>query len=318
MFKRINCIPKILVLVVLGILCLQSIEAQELKIDFFTQSQSDITASQIRRQDPNGHDCAMVKVQLASPNATFEGNVIGDVSYSKSVYNVYMSQGSKFLIVKLEGVLPLKVVFGDYDISPLQGKRTYILKLIIERNDNDISEFKKKNIYIEPQVQLGSMMAFGAAIGGYVNHLNVEASYMMGLSESEEVFWNSTNNTDAGAPSSYTYKPSFFGGKVGYAFYLGRPFRITPQVGVGVVSLSGTENQKGDNKLDAKNGYALNASASVKIDYLILPWLGVGVSPEFAVALSQSDLYERVADVSSKVDNFAKGFNVRIGVFVTF
>ena len=281
MYKKIHCLPKILVLVVLGILCLQSIEAQELKIDFFTQSQSDITASQIRRQDPNGLDCAMVKVQLASPNATFEGNVIGDVSYSKSVYNVYMSQGSKFLIVKLEGFLPLKVVFGDYDISPLQGKRTYILKLIIERNDNDISEFKKKNFYIEPQVQLGSMTAFGASVGGYYNHLNIEVSYMMGLSESEEVFWNSTNNTDAGAPSSYTYKPSFFGGKVGYAFYLGRPFRITPQVGVGVVSLSGTENQKGDNKLDAKNGYALNASASVKIDYLILPLVRSRHSPEY-------------------------------------
>jgi hypothetical protein len=34
--------------------------------------------------------------------------------------------------------------------------------------------------------------------------------------------------------------------------------------------------------------------------------------------LSQSDLYERVADVSSKVDGFAKGFNVRLGVYVTF
>jgi hypothetical protein len=162
------------------------------------------------------------------------------------------------------------------------------------------------------------MTALGASVGGYYNHLNVEVSYMRGLSESEEVFWNSTNNTGAGSPSSYTYKPSFFGGKVGYAFYLGRPFRITPQVGLGVVSLNGTENQKSDNQLDAKNGYALNASASVKIDYLILPWLGVGITPEYSIALSQSDLYERVADVSSKVDGFAKGFNMRLGVYVTF
>jgi len=318
MRKTINCIPKFFIVIFFLILGQQSIEAQELKIDYFTQSQSDISASQFKRQDPNGEDCAMVKVQLASPNATFEGNVIGDVAYSKSVYNVYMSKGSRFLIVKLDGFLPIEISFKDYDISPLQSRRTYILKLIIERNDNDISEFKKKSIYIEPQIQLGGMTAFGASIGGYVNHLNVEAAYLMGLSESEEVFWNNTNNADAGSPVSYTYKPSFFGGKVGYAFYIGRPFRITPQVGVGVVSLSGTESQKSDNKLDAKNGYALNASASVKIDYLILPWLGVGISPEFALALSQSDLFKRVADVSSKVDGFAKGFNVRVGVYVTF
>lgn len=314
---RDDNILKLLYLIICLFFCQQSIEAQELKIDYFTSS-FDITASQFPRKDVNGVDCAMVKVLLASSNASFEGNVIGDVAYSKSEYKVYMSEGSKFLTIKLDGFLPLKVVFKDYEVGPLQSKSTYILKLIIVRNDNDISEFKKKNIYIEPQIQLGGMTAFGASIGGYVNHLNVEVSYMMGLSESEEVFWNSTNNAEAGSSVSYTYKPSFFGGKVGYAFYLGRPFRITPQVGVGAVSLSGTESQKSDNQLDAKNGYALNASASVKIDYLILPWLGVGVSPEYSLTLSKSDLYERVADVSSKVDGFAKGFNVRIGVYVTF
>lgn len=316
--RDITNIPRSFIIIICLFLCQQSIVGQELKIDYFTLSLSDITASQFPRQDPNGEDCAMVKVLLASSNASFEGNVIGDVAYSKSEYKVYMSKGSKFLTIKLDGFLPLRVTFKDYAVGPLQSKNTYILKLVIERNDNDISEFKKKNIYIEPQIQLGGMTAVGAAVGGFVNHLNVEASFMMGLSESEEVFWNSSDNTDTGTPSSYTYKPSFFGGKVGYAFYLGRPFRITPQVGVGVISLSGTESQKGDKQLDAKNGYALNASASVKIDYLILPWLGVGISPEYALALSQSDLFERVAAVSSKVDGFAKGFNVRLGVFATF
>jgi len=318
MRNTINNISKSLIVIFILILGQQNIGAQELKIDFFTQSLTDIDASQFKRQDPNGEDCAMVKVQLASPNATFEGNVIGDVAYSKSEYKVYMSKGSKYLTIKLDGFLPLEVAFGDYEVGPLQSRRTYILKLVIVRNDNDISEFKKKNIYIEPQIQLDGMTAFGAAIGGYVNHLNVEATYMMGLSESEEVFWNNTNNADAGSPVSFTYKPSFFGGKVGYAFYIGRPFRITPQVGVGVVSLRGTEKQKIDNQLDAKNGHALNASASVKIDYLILPWLGVGISPEYSLTLSKSDLYERVANVSSKIDRFAKGFNIRVGVYVTF
>ena len=303
-------------LLLIGLFLATIINAQELKVDYFAVSQSDITARSKPRQH-EGKYCAFIKVLLASSKATFDGLIVGDVTYKNSEYSVYIHPESKRIVIKMEGFLPLEIKFKDYGINQLEEKQSYVLKLIIERNDNDISEFKKKNIYIEPQVQLGNTMAFGAAIGGYINHLNVEASYMMGLSESEEIFWNSTN-TDAGSPSSYTYKPSFFGGKVGYAFYLGRPFRITPQVGVGVVSLSGTESLKGDNQLDAKNGYALNASASVKIDYLILPWLGVGVSPEFSVALSQSDLYERVAAISSKVDGFAKGFNVRVEVYVTF
>lgn len=308
---------KSLFILFFSFLSLTNIEAQEMKVDYFAVSQSDITGRSKPRQH-EGKYCAFIKVLLASPNATFEGLIVGDVAYKSSEYSVYVHPDSKRIVVKLEGFLPLEVRFKDYGINQLEGKQGYVLKLIIERKDNDISEFKKKNIYIEPQIQLGGMTAFGAAIGGYVNHLNVEASYMMGLSESEEIFWNSANNAEAGSPSCYTYKPSFYGGKVGYAFYLGRPFRITPQVGVGVVSLSGTESKKNDNKIDAKNGYTLNASASVKIDYLILPWLGVGISPEYSLTLSKSDLYERVADVSSKVDGFAKGFNVRIGVYVTF
>ena len=298
-------------------LSLIDIEAQEMKVDYFAASQSDITGRSKPRQY-EGKYCAFIKVLLAASDATFEGLIVGDVAYKSSEYSVYVHPDSKRIVVKLVGFLPLEVRFKDYGINQLEGKQSYVLKLIIERNDNDISEFKKKNIYIEPQIQIGGMTAFGAVVGGYVNHLNVEASFMMGLSESEEVFWNSSDNTDTGTPNSYTYKPSFFGGKVGYAFYLGRPFRITPQIGVGVISLSGTESQKGDKQLDPKNGYALNASASIKLDYLILPWLGVGLSPEYALALSQSDLFERVAAVSSKVDGFAKGFNVRLGVFVTF
>ena len=87
---------------------------------------------------------------------------------------------------------------------------------------------------------------------------------------------------------------------------------------MGVVSLNGTEKKAGDTPLDAKNGYAVNASVSVRFDYLILPWLGVGLSPEYSLALSNSDLYKLVSDVSSKVDGFPKGFNAKVGVFINF
>ena len=140
---RDDNILKLLYLIICLVFCQQSIEAQELKIDYFTSS-FDITASQFPRQDVNGVDCAMVKVLVASSNASFEGNVIGDVAYSKSEYKVYMTEGSKFLTIKLDGFLPLKVVFKDYEVGPLQSKSTYILKLVIVRNDNDISEFKKR------------------------------------------------------------------------------------------------------------------------------------------------------------------------------
>lgn len=292
-------------------------QGQTLKVIKMNMSTSDISARTLPRYDINGQPGALIKVQLPQKGATFKSplGILGDVKDDNGEYLVYVPEKTKQLTIKVSNALPITVMFGEYGIKMVEGKMNYVLQIIVE---DGISKFKKKNVYIEPQIQLGGMTAFGISLGGYVNHLNVEASYLMGLTESEEVFWNNTNGAESGSPSCYAYKSSFIGGKVGYAFYLGRPFRITPQVGVGVVSLNGTEKQDSDKALDAKNGYALNASASVKIDYLILPWLGVGITPEYSVALSQSDLYERVADVSSKVDGFAKGFNVRLGVYVTF
>ena len=292
-------------------------QGQTLKVVKMDMSSSDISARTLPRYDINGLPGALIKVQLPQKGATFKTplGILGDVKNDNGEYFVYVPEKTKQLTVKVSNALPITILFDDYGIKTVKGTTNYVLQIIIE---DGVSRFKKKSVYIEPQIQLGGMTAFGLSLGGYVNHLNVEASYLMGLTESEEVFWNNTNGAESGNLSSYTYKPSFIGGKVGYAFYLGRPFRITPQVGVGVVSLNGTEKQKNDKVLDAKNGYVLYASASVKIDYLILPWLGVGITPEYSIALSQSDLYERVADVSSKVDGFAKGFNVRLGVYVTF
>ena len=292
-------------------------QGQTLKVIKMDMSTSDISARTLPRYDINGQPGALIKVQLPQKGATFKTplGILGDVKDDNGEYLVYVPEKTKQLTVKVSNALPITVMFAEYGIKMVEGKTNYVLQIIVE---DGVSKFKKKNGYIEPQIQLGGMTAFGISLGSYINHLNVEASYMMGLVESEEVFWNNTNNTEAGNPSSYTYKPTFIGGKVGYAFYLGRPFRITPQIGVGVVSLTGTEKQNGDRALDAKNGYSLNASASAKIDFLILPWLGVGLTPEYSIALSQSNLYKRVADVSSKVDGFAKGFNVRLGVYVTF
>jgi len=101
--------------------------AQRLSVDRFEEKPNDITARTNPRQDINGNDCALVKVQLAAANAVFDGNVIGDVAYETSLYMVYMSQGSKRVTIRLEGYLPLEVNFEDYGIKSLEGKMVYVM-----------------------------------------------------------------------------------------------------------------------------------------------------------------------------------------------
>ena len=111
------------------IMCIDIVHAQELNVKSFVVKTNDITARTQPRQDINGNDCALIKVQLAASGAEFGGNVVGNVSYNKSEYLVYMSEGSKRLSVKLEGYLPLEASFEDYGIKALEGKTTYVITI---------------------------------------------------------------------------------------------------------------------------------------------------------------------------------------------
>ena len=91
----------------------------------------DLSASQHERKDLNGQPCALVKVQLATMGARFEGNVVGSAEYKTNEYWVYMTEGSYMLSVKHPSFVPLSVNFRDYGISGVQGKATYRLTLLM-------------------------------------------------------------------------------------------------------------------------------------------------------------------------------------------
>ena len=107
------------------------VQAQELFIKLLTAAPMDLSASQYERKDLAGQACGLVKVQLATPGAQFEGNVIGKADYKTGEYWVYMSEGSYMLSVKHPSFIPLSVNFRDYGITGIEGKATYKLTLLM-------------------------------------------------------------------------------------------------------------------------------------------------------------------------------------------
>ena len=105
--------------------------AQKLSVESMTALPMDLSASQYERKDLNGQPCALVKVQLATMGARFEGNVVGSADYKTNEYWVYMTEGSYMLSVKHPNFVTLSVNFRDYGISGLQGKTTYRLTLLM-------------------------------------------------------------------------------------------------------------------------------------------------------------------------------------------
>lgn len=79
--------------------------------------------------DENGHPCGLVKVLAVFPDLRFDGNVVGDVAPENNEYKVYLAKGSKQLVIKRSGVLPVIVDFPTCGIPEISSKATYTVKL---------------------------------------------------------------------------------------------------------------------------------------------------------------------------------------------
>ena len=160
--------------------------------------------------------------------------------------------------------------------------------------------------YAEAAFQVGTLMGVGAVIGGYISNFNVEASYLMGLSKSEDIYWSKAGNSSV----ICSYKPTALGFRVGYGFVIAEKLRLTPQVGATAVSIRCSD---GDSK-----GNAISATLGLRADYAVAPHFIIFATPEASFAVSKSDVYQQLIDVSSKVKSWATGFNARIGLSVYF
>ena len=117
-------------LILLTIVSIPSFSQKEMEVIKFGVSTSDISARTNQREDTKGESCALIKVQLPVPNASFEGDIIGRVSHKINEYWVYMPQNSTNLTILLFDYTPLSVEFKDYGIDNLISKETYELCIL--------------------------------------------------------------------------------------------------------------------------------------------------------------------------------------------
>ena len=339
--------------------------AQDIHVKSLELLPMDLTARINSRKDINGETCALLKVQILLDDVVFEGNVVGDVEHNVNEYNVYMTSGSKSLIVRHAKYHTLTINFSEHGTSALESRNTYSLllapEIIQERivvvdtirvpippvmdeaatpnvkpqavepvpssieeattlpavEQKPVMKEDSFGLYIGGAYQPLSSSGIYASLGAFIGHFNVEASALIGLSETEEVFAYGSEASQASY--SYKYKSMGYGVKLGYAIPCGKSFRITPQIGAGIASISGTQVKKGTgNDPDATSAYAVPAAISARLDYLISNNFGINLTPEFCFAASKSDLYTRLSEVSSDVKGLAEGFNARVGIFVCF
>jgi tetratricopeptide (TPR) repeat protein len=142
------------ILIIIFLINSQVSFAQGLKVDDVkeTVSGSDAFHAPI---DENGHPCGLVKVLAVFPDLRFDGNVVGDVTPENNEYKVYLAKGSKQLVIKRSGVLPVIVDFPTCGIPEISSKATYTVKLkevsLNSQKNSIIIDTKPRNakVYID-------------------------------------------------------------------------------------------------------------------------------------------------------------------------
>ena len=164
--------------------------------------------------------------------------------------------------------------------------------------------------YVSPMLQAGTFMGAGIALGGYISNVNVEISFLYGIGGDDTLYKNN-DETKTSTQLEGSFTKYFAGGKVGYGISLGSNVRLTPQVGAGILGFSHKDKT-------LPKSSAIVATVGARLDYAFSSHVGLFIAPEGSFAVSQSEGFKAVADVSSKVKGWATGFNGRVGVSFFF
>lgn len=210
---------KIILIMLLGIF--PSVLFAQIQVEAIVESPMDLTASTQKRVDLNGAGCALVKVEMKSPQAQFQGNVVGDVAYNTSEYLVYVSPGTKILKMLHPEQNPIIIDFSKYGIESLKSERTYTVKIHIPSNINiiDLQELIKRghNAYSEENYTEAYSLFSKAA-----DYNSPEAMFMLsimvvngrGVAKNEEIGYNwCRRSAELGYPAAqYNLGVNYFEG----------------------------------------------------------------------------------------------------------
>ncbi|MDE5822442.1 MAG: PEGA domain-containing protein [Paramuribaculum sp.] len=233
---------------------------------------------------------------------------------------------------KAEGKTPLRInrVAGNYQVTlSAHGYSTVSKKIRLDGNTKDITIKLHRNytlpneLYMQVGANMGGMMSMNLGLGAFIQNVNIEGNYLLGLINSDKIYWS--DKFGESVPFSAKYKPSGGNIKVGYGFRLHSRIRVTPQVGCQFISLKETmDGFISDDYTQWSQYYSGVADGSkagslsfgLRCNVALTPLLGLSVSPEYLVGISKSNGFKALSDVSSKIKGYTDGFNCNISLYL--
>ena len=270
-------------------------------------------------QTPRNIDVVIGRHQVVLTQADYkqEQQTVDVVENQTSNVNLTLSRISKMTIDsnpsgaslsidgKYVGQTPHVAEFGsgDYLVKLVKNKYNTFEKRVHLDSSNPTVRFplsyqyiKKSNLYFEACLQTGMANAGGVTIGGYIRNINIELGGMWHLGDIDL-----TGSVDF---RNYAHTNSY-GVKLGYGTIVGSRIRITPQLGVGMLQISGD-----DTYLCSEDTYM---SFGLRMEYVFSKNCGISVTPEYLFAIKKDEDAQKAESFIKKKLN---SFNIKLGFFL--
>ena len=147
------------------------IQAQEIRVKSFDKLERDLFARTNPRLDLNDNPCSVIRFVTPTKGLQFEGNIIGEPLYFAGETIVYMTKGSKRVIIKHPDYGVLRYEFPN----KLDKQCVYEVPLkMIENPDNRTRALLlgTVNVSTKGQVIPGIMLGFVKRWGGYIKGIS--------------------------------------------------------------------------------------------------------------------------------------------------
>lgn len=330
--------------------------SQELKVQSFTLSPTEIIPSSEQRKDLNGVNCALVKVQVIDGIDRVEGNIIGDIDSRGTEKRIYLTQGTKFFRLYPHSHLPVSITTGEFDIEKLEGNRVYILRLTGDADEKK-AEPKKEEKREEPRQQpmeiyqdqnsgyndsyyqqpsrparsrYVSDAEFHVYAGVGFNAIStmgpsilVGASYGMFSLEGGFVYGidkveDIHLSISSALSEAYDYTSSKVWARLGVNFDI-EHFRISPQAGVAFNMIRGKAASGTSNTTDYfKDANPMSVFAAVRLSYEVAEHLYIHITPQYDFSLGGDQIYDVIKQGDSKIKTWGEGFGINAGIIYEF
>lgn len=309
---------KILSITVLMLAFVLQADAQrKIEVTKFVRNMTSLIGSMNQEEDNTGEACAVLRVRMPDNGFEVEPN-LGVVRKETKTGEVllWIPVGTKRLTIRHYGVMPL----AGYEIPfRLEPKVTYDAEVEIveysKGNSGRSYEERDLHVFIGAGYNVMAISGPSAMIGLEYKHHVIEVGGVYGLNKTDDMYFY---NNDGNLKAAYNYQAFRVSLRYGYKIEFDKMFSVTPQIGAGYNIMSGTSKQSGTSSSSYQSTSSISGLAAVRLKVNLSKQVGLYVTPEYDLGLYKEDVCKLIGENSKTFKNWTEGFNLNVGIMVSF